>query len=80
MPTLFIINGFRFFFYSNEMGEPCHVHVVGRGGEAKFWIPGCELAFSYRLSAKDLKDILVLLKMKADEIEEGWNEFFKLGK
>lgn len=79
MPTVFIINGFRFFFYSNEMHEPCHIHVVGRGGEAKFWIPECNLAHSYRLNAKDLKDILVILKERTNEIKEKWDEFFERG-
>lgn len=79
MPTLFIVNGFRFLFYSNELHEPCHVHVIGRGGEAKFWIPDCVLAHSYGLNAKDLKDILVILKTRTSEIQEKWNEFFKLG-
>ena len=27
MPTILRVAGFRFFFYSNERGEPAHVHV-----------------------------------------------------
>ena len=79
MPKLFSARGFRFFFYSNEKNEPCHVHVKGHGGEAKFWMPGCEMVFSYRLSAKDIRNILEILRENASLIEEGWNEFFKSG-
>jgi len=77
MPTLFYERGFRFFFYSNENQEACHVHVKGKDGEAKFWIPSCELEFSYRLGAKDLKDILEVLFSKRKEIEEKWHDHFK---
>jgi hypothetical protein len=52
--------------------------VIGRGGEAKFWIPGCELAYSYHLSAKDLRDIFLALRNKTNEIKEKWDEYFKL--
>jgi hypothetical protein len=43
MPTVFRHDGFRFFFCSIEGDprEPMHVHVMGDGGEAKFWLsPG----------------------------------------
>jgi hypothetical protein len=26
MPTVLLLNGFRFFFYSNENNEPVHIH------------------------------------------------------
>lgn len=28
MPTVLFVNGFRFFFYSNENNEPVHIHVL----------------------------------------------------
>ena len=57
MPVGFRYKGFRFFFYSNEGNprEPVHVHVVGDGGEAKFWVtPLVSLAVSNGLSARTL--------------------------
>ncbi len=27
MPTVLLINGYRFFFFSNEGNEPRHIHV-----------------------------------------------------
>ena len=35
MPTIFIVFGFCFKFYSNDH-EPIHVHVTKDGHEAKF--------------------------------------------
>ena len=35
MPTLFVIFGFRFLFYSDDH-EPIHVHVIKDGHEAKY--------------------------------------------
>ena len=34
MPTIFIVSGFRFMFYSNDH-EPIHVHVVKGKGKIK---------------------------------------------
>ncbi|MGQ9799786.1 MAG: DUF4160 domain-containing protein [Ignavibacterium sp.] len=31
MPTILFINGWRFFFYSNEMNEPIHIHFQNGG-------------------------------------------------
>ena len=39
MPKVFEIDGFRFFFYSNDH-EPVHVHVRHGGGEAVFDVEG----------------------------------------
>jgi hypothetical protein len=35
MPDIYTYFGFIFSFYSNEH-EPIHVHVVGKGGDAKY--------------------------------------------
>jgi len=38
MPTLAILDGYRFFFWSLDLNEPPQVHVEGHGGKAKFWL------------------------------------------
>jgi hypothetical protein len=35
MPTILLISGFRFFFYSNESQEPMHVHVSKASADGK---------------------------------------------
>jgi hypothetical protein len=38
MPTVLRWGPYRAFFYSNESGEPPHVHVRAGNFEAKFWL------------------------------------------
>ncbi len=76
MPEVFRDKGFRFLFYSNERSEPCHVHVIGQGGEAKFWIPSCQLVRTYNLNPTQLRTILGILRERVNEIEEKWDEHF----
>ncbi|MDI6757671.1 MAG: DUF4160 domain-containing protein [Endomicrobiia bacterium] len=76
MPTIFRLRGYRFVFYSNEGFEPCHTHVIGQGGEAKFWIPSCEIVWSYNFNPGQLRAILDILKENTRRIEEAWHEYF----
>lgn len=46
LPTILREYGYRFHFYSNEGKEPPHVHVTGKGGEMKVWIPDMVVEFS----------------------------------
>ena len=39
MPTLLYVEGFRFFFFSNEGREPPHVHVEKGTGLPSFGFP-----------------------------------------
>ena len=79
MPVIFRYKGFRFFFYSNEGDprEPVHVHVVGQGGEAKFWLsPTVSLATSDGFNARTLRELEHEVRANSVLIEETWNEFF----
>jgi hypothetical protein len=42
MPTLLVIEGFRFYFFSNERREPPHVHVRRGDGVAKLAAAGAD--------------------------------------
>jgi hypothetical protein len=79
MSAIFRYKGFRFFFYSNEGSprEPVHVHALGEGGEAKFWLkPQVRVAASDRLSAKTLRELVDVVENNAPLIERTWNEYF----
>jgi hypothetical protein len=79
MPTVFRQDGFRFFFYSNEGDprEPPHIHVMGAGGEAKFWLlPEVTLADSASMDAKTLRRLLGLVQVNRARIERAWHEHF----
>jgi hypothetical protein len=43
MPTVFMIYGFRFYFYSNEESR-MHIHVSYQGRKAKIWLDNLEVA------------------------------------
>ncbi len=76
MPTIFIKEGFRFFFYSADFLEPKHVHVEYGEGTAKFWLSPLQLASSYRMKAHQLKKARILIAEHVALIEEKWDEFF----
>lgn len=77
MPTILFINGWRFFFYSNEGNEPIHIHVQKAEKEAKFWIliDAYEIkdAFGYNLSPADSREVKKLIYLNLDYIIEKWN-------
>jgi hypothetical protein len=54
MPTALRLDGYRFFFYSDEGNprEPPHIHVRQGRNEAKFWLqPNVCLAYNEGLDA-----------------------------
>lgn len=76
MPTIFIKNGFRFFFYSADSKEPIHVHVEYGGGTAKFWLHPLRLVHDEGLKTPELKQAGFLIVENIELIEERWNEYF----
>lgn len=44
MPTVLRQGPYRFYFYSNEGGEPPHVHVEYQGSMAKVWLDPISVA------------------------------------
>jgi hypothetical protein len=54
-----------------------HIHVCKGDAVAKLWLkPFPEVAESYKLSARELKDLLNVAVEHMDEIERYWNEYF----
>lgn len=54
MPTLLIIKGIRFFFYSNENNEPIHIHVTKGSAAGKVWSE-TEIDIAYLKSSRIVK-------------------------
>lgn len=79
MPTIFLYDGFRFFFYSNEGDprEPMHVHVMKGGHEAKFWLrPEVAVARSQGFDARTLARLERVVAARRELIERAWREHF----
>lgn len=75
-PTVLRSGPYRVFFYSNEAGEPAHVHVQREKKLAKFWLRPVTLAGSTGFSAKELRRLLKLIGDHREQLEEAWREFF----
>ena len=77
MPTLFIVFGFRFMFYSNDH-EPIHVHVIKGDAEARFQVqPEVSLLENNGLKPAELKLAESLVVENQETIIANWNNFFK---
>ena len=76
MPTLFIIDGLRFFFFSNEGNEPLHIHVEKGERYAKFWLTPIALEYHYKFSTPELRKIRKVIEKREVEIKEKWNAYF----
>ncbi len=76
MPTLLIVEGFRFHFFSLEGSEPPHVHVRKGGGKAKFWLSPVELVHSRRLTKAELRRARELTEEHAQDFLKRWQEYF----
>lgn len=75
MPTVLRIGPYRFFFFSNERGEPPHIHVQRDRGFAKFWLDPVELASSKHLAAHELTQIGRHVEDNAAGLLEAWNGY-----
>ncbi|MFA4967144.1 MAG: DUF4160 domain-containing protein [Candidatus Margulisiibacteriota bacterium] len=79
MPTIFVIDGYRFFFFSNEGTEPKHVHVEKAEKTAKFWLNPVMLVSNYKFNSSELRKIEGIIEERKDEIEVKWDEYFSIG-
>ena len=68
------IGPFRFFFFSNESGEPAHIHIQRDRMLAKFWLKPVALASSIRFPPKELRKLEALMIENRETLLEAWNE------
>jgi len=75
-PTVFRVDGFRFFFFSREETR-MHIHIYCADGEAKYWLePKIELAKNYRIPSRKLTKIEHIVEDHYDEIKSAWQKHF----
>jgi hypothetical protein len=74
MPTVLRIGRFRFHFYSDERGEPPHIHVAAADGECKFWLEPIALACNKGLHPETVRRIERLVYEHADFLREMYDE------
>lgn len=76
MPTVLIIKGYRFFFYSREGTEPIHIHVEKDDNVAKFWIEPLVLVENHGFISSELLVIMEIIEQNKQLIKNKWNEHF----
>ena len=79
MPTIFIIFGYKFQFYSNDH-TPIHVHVIKGGAKAKYNIFPVELVDNQGFKSQELKLIESIIEENVETIAQHWNMFFNNNK
>ena len=80
MPTILMVLGWRFFFYSNEGNEPVHVHARKGEAECKFWLRPefyeIEEAWSHNLTPRLRREVRKIIFDHFELIVGEWEKGF----
>lgn len=83
MPSLFMVSGYKVFFWSNENEEPIHVHIAkGKPSPnaTKIWLTragGCIVASNgSKISQKELNELMEFISAQFFLICSEWKRFF----
>jgi len=76
MPTVAVIGQYRFFFYSSDQAEPCHIHVVREQSTAKFWLDPVRLERSRGFADHELSRLEKTIEQNERRFMEKWHEYF----
>ena len=77
MPTLYI-EGYKFRFYSSDLNEPPHIHVIKDSNVAKIWLESIQVEYNRGYNSPTLNRILKLTEKYQDQLLESWNDHFNL--
>lgn len=75
MPTI-IIEGYKFRFYSSDIHEPPHVHVLRDDKEAKIWLQPVSLEHNRGYRKSELQRITRLTLENQTRLLDAWNAHF----
>lgn len=83
LPSLFMVSGYKVYFWSNENNEPIHVHVSkGKptSNGTKIWLTrtgGCILASNGSgISKRELNELMEFISAQFFLICAEWKKFF----
>lgn len=76
MPVLLRWQGHRFLFYSKEIGEPPHIHVLKDAKQLKVWLADLRVARNVGFSSHEVNAILRVTAENRDAFEEAWHDYF----
>lgn len=75
MPTIFIA-GYKFRFYSSDIREPPHMHVIRGGNEAKIWLQPVAVEYNYGYNSAELNRIVQLTSQNQAQLLAAWHDHF----
>jgi len=75
MLTIYI-SGYKFRFYSSDIFEPPHIHVIKGEKVAKIWLQPVTIQSNYGYNAAELNRILKLTRKHQPQLLEAWNDYF----
>lgn len=76
MPTVLRIDGYRFFFFSDEH-TPEHIHIEKGDSYARIEIESLKVTDTYNLNSKELKKLVSLVTKNKEKLKGTWDEYFK---
>jgi len=77
MPTVLRIDGYRFFFYSNENNEPAHIRVEKGDAEGKIWLePSISAAYFEGFNSREQNEIMQITRDNFSVFIKKWYEYF----
>jgi hypothetical protein len=75
MPTV-VIEGYKFRFYSSDIVEPPHVHVLRGENVAKIWLSPISTAYNHGYNRRELNRILEVTEENRERLLEVWHDYF----
>ncbi len=75
MPTVLRIDGFRFFFFSDEH-LPLHIHVEKADSYLRVELETLKITDIYKFSPKETRKILEIIEENQIKLIGAWNDYF----
>lgn len=75
MPTIFL-EGYAFRFYSSDVNEPPHMHVIKGERVAKIWLQPIELETNRGYNKSEINKILRITEAHQMQLIAVWHEHF----
>ena len=76
MPQIFRIGSYIVYFWSNENGEPIHVHVIKDANEAKYNVSPLIQIYNHGFKKHDIALIESIISENEAVIIDRWKEYF----
>ncbi len=78
MPKILEFKGYKFFFYSSDVDEPCHIHVKRGDGDGKIWLePDLKEEYLEDFKSQEKREIMKIVEENKNYLIEKWYEYFE---